>query len=93
MHEIASTQHQQQAQLLRRALSIYEQHRDLISLGAYVRGSDPRVDAAVALWPQIQQFLQQDMRERVDLGASLGSLGALTAEPAAASDARQAGKG
>ena len=93
MHEIASAQHQQQAQLLRRALSIYEQHRDLISLGAYVRGSDPRVDAAVALWPQIQHFLQQDMRERVDLGASLGSLGALTAEPAAATDSRPAGKG
>jgi flagellum-specific ATP synthase len=93
MHEIASAQHQQQAQLLRRALSIYEQHRDLISLGAYVRGSDPRVDAAVALWPQIQHFLQQDMRERVDLGASLGSLGALMAEPAATTDPRPAAKG
>jgi flagellum-specific ATP synthase len=93
MHEIASAQHQREAQLLRRALSIYEQHRDLISLGAYVRGSDPRVDAAMALWPQIQQFLQQDMRERVDLTTSLGSLTGLMAEPPPATDSRPTGKG
>jgi len=84
MHEITTSQHTREAQQLRRALSIYEQHRDLISLGAYVRGSDPRVDAAVSLWPHIQQFLQQDMRQRVDLGASLSALKALAAEPAAA---------
>jgi flagellum-specific ATP synthase len=93
MHEITSAQHQQQAQLLRRALSIYEQHRDLISLGAYVRGSDPRVDAAVALWPQIQQFLQQDMRQRVDFPSSLGALTGLMAEPAAPTDTSKATKG
>jgi flagellum-specific ATP synthase len=81
MHEITSQQHTQQAQLFRRALSIYEQHRDLISLGAYVRGSDPKVDAAMALWPQMQQFLQQDMRQRVDYAASLGALTTLLAEP------------
>ena len=81
MHEITSPQHTQQAQLFRRALSIYEQHRDLISLGAYVRGSDPKVDAAMALWPQMQQFLQQDMRQRVDYAASLGALTTLLAEP------------
>jgi flagellum-specific ATP synthase len=93
MHEIASPQHQQQAQQLRRALSIYEQHRDLISLGAYVRGSDPRVDAAIALWPQIQQFLQQDIGKRVDFPSSLGTLQGLIAEPAATTDSPQAAKG
>ncbi len=90
MHEITSAPHTQQAQLFRRALSTYEQNRDLISLGAYVRGSDPRVDAAITLWPQIQQFLQQDMRQRVDLAASLGALKALTAEPAGPHDSSNA---
>src|SRR5579862_2854400 len=93
MHEITSPQHAQVAQLFRRALSVYEQHRDLISLGAYVRGSDPRVDAAVALWPQIQQFLQQDMRQRVDFGASLGALQGLMAESSPAAGAAAAVKG
>jgi len=93
MHEITSPQHAREAQLFRRALSVYEQHRDLISLGAYVRGSDARVDAAVALWPQIQQFLQQDMRQRVDFGTSLGALQGLMAEPSPASGAAAAVKG
>src|SRR5580658_5123525 len=92
MHEITSPLHTQQAQLFRRALSIYEQHRDLISLGAYVRGSDPKVDAAMALWPQMQQFLQQDMRQRVDYAASLGALTTLLAEPPV-KDAPAAAKG
>ena len=82
MHEITSAPHVQLAQQFRRALSIYEQHRDLISLGAYARGSDPRVDAAMALWPQMQQFLQQDMRQPVDFAASLGALRSLLAESA-----------
>jgi flagellum-specific ATP synthase len=87
MHEITSPQHAQLAQQFRRSLSIHEQHRDLISLGAYARGSDPRVDAAVALWPQMQQFLQQDIGTRVDFGASLGALKALLAEAPAANEA------
>jgi flagellum-specific ATP synthase len=84
MHEIASPPHTQLAQQFRRVLSTYEQHRDLINLGAYVRGSDPRVDAAIALWPQMQQFLQQNMQQRVDFAASLTALQGLLPENAPA---------
>jgi flagellum-specific ATP synthase len=74
MHEIASSAHLAAARQFRQALSTYQQHRDLIAIGAYQRGSDPRVDQALALWPRMQRFLQQDMRERVDLAASLAAL-------------------
>jgi len=84
MHEIVAADHLQLARRLRQVLSSYEQHRDLIAIGAYQRGSDPRVDAAIALWPRVQRFLQQDMRERVDLAASLAALQALLADPATA---------
>ena len=60
----------EQLELARRfasTLSTYEHNRDLIAIGAYQRGSDPRVDAAIALWPRMQKFLQQDMHERVEL--------------------------
>ncbi len=80
MHEIASADHIGLARRLRQALSTYEHHRDLISIGAYQRGSDPRVDAAISLWPRIQKFLQQDMHERVDLASSLTALQAVLAE-------------
>jgi flagellum-specific ATP synthase len=80
MHEIASAQEIQLGRQFRQALSIYTHHRDLIAIGAYQRGSDPRVDNAITLWPRMQKFLQQDMHERVDFAASLTALRALLAE-------------
>jgi flagellum-specific ATP synthase len=82
MHEIASSAHVTAARQFRQVLSTYQQHRDLIAIGAYQRGSDPRVDQALALWPRMQRFLQQDMRERVDLTASLAALTETLSEPA-----------
>ena len=82
MHEIVDAGHLQVARLLRQASATYESHRDLISIGAYQRGSDARVDAAIALWPRIEHFLRQDMGERVDFGASLAALAATFDEPA-----------
>ncbi|HVO48141.1 MAG TPA: flagellar protein export ATPase FliI [Steroidobacteraceae bacterium] len=84
MHEISSPAQIQTARQLRQILATYEQHRDLIAIGAYQRGSDPRVDNAITLWPRIQKFLQQDMHERVDFAASLTALRAVLAESEAA---------
>jgi flagellum-specific ATP synthase len=81
MHEITSGPHQAAARQFRQALSTYQQHRDLIAIGAYQRGSDPRVDQALALWPRMQRFLQQDMRERVDLTTSIAGLDQTLSEP------------
>jgi flagellum-specific ATP synthase len=77
MHEITPAGHAGLARQFRRTLATYEDSHELINLGAYQRGSDARVDAAIALWPQIQQFLQQDMHERVDLASSLRALDTL----------------
>ena len=82
MHEITPAAQQRLTRVFRRTLSAHEDSRDLINLGAYQRGSDPRVDSAIALWPQMQQFLQQDMHERVDLASSIGALGRLLPESA-----------
>ncbi|MGC8520466.1 MAG: flagellar protein export ATPase FliI [Steroidobacteraceae bacterium] len=80
MHEIVDSGHFTSARRFRQVLSTYQQHRDLVAIGAYQRGSDPRVDQAIALWPHMQQFLQQDVRERVDLAASLAALEGVVAE-------------
>jgi len=74
MHEISPAPQLQMARRLRQTLSTYEHNRDLIAIGAYQRGSDPRVDAAIAMWPRIQKFLQQDMRERVTFTDSISAL-------------------
>jgi len=80
MHEIVPSRHAAAARQFRHLLSTYQQHRDLIAIGAYQRGSDPRVDQALALWPRMQRFLQQDMRERVNLAASISALDETLAE-------------
>jgi flagellum-specific ATP synthase len=74
MHEISPAPQLQMARRLRQTLSMYEHNRDLIAIGAYQRGTDPRVDAAIAMWPRIQRFLQQDMRERVSFTESISAL-------------------
>jgi flagellum-specific ATP synthase len=74
MHEISSPAQIQSARQFRQTLATYQQNRDLIAVGAYQRGSDPRIDHAVTLWPRMQKFLQQDIHERVDFAASLTAL-------------------
>jgi FliI/YscN family ATPase len=60
MPQIAGKPQQAAAQRARSLLSAYEEKRDLIALGAYAKGSDPRLDQAIAAWPELERFLRQD---------------------------------
>ncbi|HEV2784783.1 MAG TPA: flagellum-specific ATP synthase FliI, partial [Solirubrobacteraceae bacterium] len=51
------------AQELRRLMAAYRDKRDLISIGAYERGSDPVADRAIDLHDQIETFLCQKVDE------------------------------
>jgi len=77
MMEITQPDHQQAARRFKQIYSAYQQNRDLISVGAYQRGSDPRIDEAIEYHPRLVQFLQQGMREAVPLDASLQELRAV----------------
>ncbi|MGM0594821.1 MAG: flagellar protein export ATPase FliI [Pseudomonadota bacterium] len=82
MNQITDDDHQQAARWVKRTYSNYEKNRDLISVGAYSRGSDPQIDEAIALRPPIAEFLQQGMNTRVDFAQSLHDLQALQQLPA-----------
>jgi flagellum-specific ATP synthase len=77
MHDIVPHEHTAMARQFKQTLSTYQQNRDLISIGAYHKGADPRIDASIALWPSMQKFLQQDLQERVDYQSSIVGLKAL----------------
>jgi len=77
MPDIIDAGHLQMARDLRRLYSLYQQNRDLISVGAYQPGSDPRIDKAIEKNPAILDFLQQDMDEPVDIDRSLQELASL----------------
>jgi flagellum-specific ATP synthase len=77
MHDIVADEHLALARRLRQTSALYEHNRDLIAIGAYQRGSDPRIDAAIAHWPQIESYLRQDMHERVGFVDSVAQLRAV----------------
>jgi len=81
MNQITEPEQQDAARWLKRSYSTYQKNRDLISVGAYNRGTDPQIDEAIALRPHIAEFLQQDMNTRVDFAASLHDLQALMQLP------------
>lgn len=77
MPDIIDAGHMQMARELRRMYSLYQQNRDLISVGAYQYGSDPRIDRAIEKNPAILEFLQQGMDDAVDIDQSLRELALL----------------
>jgi flagellum-specific ATP synthase len=58
--KIATNEQQAAQRKLREALSAYQQAEDLIQLGAYVSGTNPKLDAAIRMRPELMRFLQQD---------------------------------
>jgi flagellum-specific ATP synthase len=61
--EIVSPDVRAAGQRLRSALAAYHEKEDLISIGAYQRGTDPLLDAAIALRPRIDAFLRQRVED------------------------------
>jgi flagellum-specific ATP synthase len=77
MNDVVVPEQVDAARRFKQLYSVYEQNRDLISVGAYQPGADPRVDEAVAYHPRLQAFLTQNMREKVDWEQSLRDLAEL----------------
>ncbi len=63
MPAVTSEAHRAAAARLRALLAAFEAQRDLIALGAWRRGADPRVDEAVDRMPALEAFLSQGTRE------------------------------
>lgn len=74
MNAVASPEHLKMAQKFRENLAIYKEAEDLINIGAYKTGSNPRIDKAVALIDSINAFLRQRIDEKADMTATLREL-------------------
>ncbi|NII09191.1 flagellar protein export ATPase FliI [Oleiagrimonas sp. C23AA] len=74
MPSVTDREHQRAAQRFRQIYSAYQQQRDLINIGAYQKGSDPRVDEAIAMWPALSGFLQQETDQPVPIDDALAAL-------------------
>ena len=63
MPAITTKEHLQLAAFARKNMAVYEKVRDLVNIGAYVKGSDPEVDTALLVLPVLNSFLQQNNTE------------------------------
>jgi flagellum-specific ATP synthase len=72
--DVASREHVDAAINLQKALSLYEEARDMIDIGAYQAGSNPEWDWARGLRPNINTFLQQRTEETSDFDQTVQSL-------------------
>jgi len=77
---VTTREQRQASQAFRRLLASYREAQDLIEIGAYVSGSNPTVDLAVALRDPMLAFLQQDLHDLADAQHSWATLEQLMAE-------------
>lgn len=64
MMDIVPREHTQAAGKLRETLAVYKDAQDLINIGAYADGSNPKIDFAKSMVSHINEFLKQDMNEK-----------------------------
>jgi flagellum-specific ATP synthase len=84
--EITAPEVRDAGQRLRAALAAYREKEDLISIGAYQRGTDPLLDAAIALRPRINAFLRQRVEDFTSLDDADAALLGLAAHLSFPSD-------
>ncbi len=81
MSDIVSPEHQAAALEVRSLLAAYREKEDLIHIGGYVKGTDPRADRAIAKIDRMNAFLRQGAREAVSLADAVAALRDLAAPP------------
>jgi flagellum-specific ATP synthase len=77
MTSIVDKAHIKWLQRFKQLLANYYKNRDLINIGAYIKGSDRDVDLALEYFPRLQQFIQQDISDAVFCDVSLLELRSL----------------
>ena len=71
MSEIADDNQKKMAGQIRNIMSAYRDNQDLISIGAYKKGSNPQLDDAIERMPKINEFLQQRVDTRFTASETL----------------------
>lgn len=74
MPTVCSPQHLEKASALRKLAAAHAAAEDLIRIGAYQSGSDPVLDQAIAVLPELRTFLEQRPAEAVTIEATISRL-------------------
>lgn len=74
MTVVASPEHKAAAAKMRALMSLYQENKDLIDVGMYQQGTNPRLDTAIQMMPQINAFLQQRTSDLVSMDTTISTL-------------------
>ena len=74
MSAIASPEHKEAAGKMRKILAMYRENKDLIDVGMYTPGSNPKLDTAIQMVPQVNAFLQQRTTDIVSMDTTINTL-------------------
>ena len=77
MRSVSSTEHVRLAQKLRETLAIYKEAEDLINIGAYKPGSNPKIDKAIKVIDGVNDFLRQRVEDPSDFTQTLRQMQAI----------------
>lgn len=77
MPQVVDTEHRVAVSKVKEWLAAYQEGEDLISIGAYARGSIPMLDQAIEKLPAIHSYLKQDMHDGSNFGEATSGLSAL----------------
>lgn len=74
MSQVAEREHKAAAGKLKNVLATYNEAEDLINIGAYKSGSNPDIDYAISMNKKVNEFLLQDVEEKVEFADSVNRL-------------------
>ena len=74
MSAVTTPAHRKAVHMVLDMMATYRESEDLINIGAYVKGSNPRIDRAVKNHEAVRDFLRQDSGEKAEFEASVGRL-------------------
>ncbi|MGI1677434.1 MAG: flagellar protein export ATPase FliI [Cellvibrionaceae bacterium] len=79
MPNIVSQEHLSKMQRFKQLMSLYQENKDLINVGAYNKGADSEVDAAIERMPFLRKFISQNIKQAVSFSESTNALEELIA--------------
>ena len=80
MIDVVSREHREKAKAVLECLAVYNEAEDLINIGAYQSGTNPKIDQALKVIESVIGFLRQDIYEHTDFQMTMDSLNQLFAE-------------
>jgi flagellum-specific ATP synthase len=74
MSAIATPEHKDAAAKMRKIMAMYRENKDLIDVGMYQPGTNPKLDIAIDMMPKVNAFLQQRTSDSVSMDNTINTL-------------------